>query len=364
LALQKPILGTIAAFDASGAQEIPFIVSSGDQVVQNRAVIRLGSTNEVVYDQTETTFELKHTIPANTLTNGNYYVITIYTLNAYGSISAPSAPVTFYCYTTPLFYFDDLPVNHVIMNSSYDFTLAYNQDEGETLDAYIVNVYDSSQTLIWTSNTVYTGSNGVPPTSFNIPVSGFSDGSLYYIRAMGQTTQQTELDTGYILLTAIFSADNIYTRFSLLNNDCEGYIVITSNIVSLDGVSNPDPPVYINHEEVDLTGDDSYVTWENSFALYDKSTVRIWARDINPNSIVATFYNSGNPEEASVISEREYTESGTTYIYVELSYSSLNGTTGYVYSEPIVKPSSSDMVMIWVQKNYGMYDISIEEVGS
>lgn len=364
MALQKPIVDVIAAFDATSAHDVEFMVSSGDQVVANRAVIRLGSTNETIYDNTQNTFNLKHTIPANTLTNGNYYIITIYTFNSDNTISAPSSPVTFYCYTTPTFEFSNIPQNNLITNSSFNFELSYDQDEGETLDAYIINVYDSSQTKVWTSDTVYVGSSGVPPTVFSSSVSGFSDNSLYYIRAMGQTTQLTELDTGYVLLTTIFDADSIYTQFNLVNNECDGYIILTSNIVSLEGVTNPDPPTYINNEEIDLTAEDSYVTWENSFAIYDKSTARIWLRDINPNSIIATFYNTSNPNETVVLTEREYEDSGTTYLYIECLYTSANGTTGYIYSNSIQKPSSSDEMMIWLQKNGGMYDISIAEVTS
>lgn len=363
MALQKPIVNAIAAFDATSVYTIKFVVNGGDQVIANRAIIKLGSTNEVLYDATQTTFLLRHTIAANTLTNGNYYIIQIQTFNGNGESSALSSPITFYCYTTPTFSFSNLPTGNVVNNASYNFSLSYNQTQGEALSSYIVDVYSLSQTLIWSSNMVYVGANGVPPTSFTIPVSGFEDSSAYYIRARGQTEQLTELDTGYILLTTLFNARSIYTQLSLMNNSCEGYIMITSNVVSLDGVTNPENPTYIDGKELDLTESGSYVTWEQSFGIYGTYTARIWLRDINPNSIVATIYNANNPAENIVVYEREEIISDITYIYIEAYYTDSFGLTGYVFSDSITKPSASDTMMIWLQKNNGMYDISIEGVG-
>ncbi len=362
MALQKPIASMIPAFDADFDHTISFVVNGGDQVVGNRAVIKLGSTNETVYDETQTTFALQHNIPAQTLANGRYYTIQIQTFNSEGGASAFSSPITFYCYNQPEFAFTNLPSGNVIINAGYNFELSYDQAEGEALNSWVVNLYNASQTLIWTSDTNYAGASGLPPTKFGVDISGFEDGSLYYIRAIGQTEQFTVLDTGYILLTAAFNTSSIYTQFVLSNKNCEGYIIITSNVVSLDGTSNPDPPIYINDAEIDLRGKEDYVNWEQSFGIYDKSTVRIWLRSMNKDSIIATFYNADAPDQSMTLCEREYTENGVTYIYIEGYYVGLIGIEGYIYSNIIQKPGDEQQLMIWLQKNGGMYDISIAEV--
>ena len=362
MALQKPIVNAIAAVDASSAHTISFVVNGGDQVTANRAIIKLGSTNEVLYDDTQTTFALQHTIPANTLTNGNYYTIQIQTFNYLDDSSILSAPITFYCYSTPTFEFNNLPTNNVLKNASYNFELSYNQTEGEALSSYIINVYNSSQLLIWTSDTVYVGANGVPPTTFKAMVSGFEDSSFYYIRAVAQTTQFTELDTGYILLTTAFDAKSIYTQLLVTNNSCDGYVTITSNVMSLDGTTNPTPPVYINNEELDLTDPDSYVTWDNSFGIYGVYTARVWLRNPTIDSIIMTIYNASNPNENITLYVRETTISNVEYIYVEAYYVDSNGLLGYIYSNNIAKPASTDQIFIWLQKRDGMYDLILAEV--
>ena len=311
MALQKPVVDLVPAFDATSGYVFSFVVNGGDTVVANRAVIKLGSTNEIVYDTTETTTSLQHTVPANTLTNGNYYTIQIQTFNSLDTASPLSSPISFYCYTVPQFSFSNLPTGNVLENVEYSFSLYYNQAEGEMLNNYVVNVYDSSQNMIWSSDISYVGANGLPPSNFIVKVSGFEDSNSYYIRAIGQTEQLTQLDTGYILLTTNFSARNIYTQLLLENNTCDGYISITSNLISLDGVANPDPPIYIDNEEINLNAEGSYVTWENSFAVYDSYTARIWLRNMNTDSIILTFYNANDPNQNLTLYEREEIIGGT-----------------------------------------------------
>ena len=74
MALTRPTLGNIAAFDATAIHRIPFTVApGGDQVTRNRLTIIDQSTGLQVYQQTQITFGLFHNLPANTLVNVSYY---------------------------------------------------------------------------------------------------------------------------------------------------------------------------------------------------------------------------------------------------------------------------------------------------
>lgn len=191
---------------------------------------------------------------------------------------------------------------------------------------------------------------------------GFTDNNSYYIRAKGQTEQLTEIDTGFIVLSTQFNARNIYTQFSLENNACDGYITINSHVISLDGVTNPDPPIYIDNKELDLTSEGSYVTWEKSFGIYETYTARFWFRKPTPDSILATIYSTNNPNTGITIYEHEEEVSGTTYLWVDAIYIDNYGFSGYIISNKIEKPNDSTTMMIWLQKYNGLYDISIAEV--
>ena len=114
--LTQPIVNPIAAFDATMPQAITFLVIGGTQVVGNRIVISDNQTGNVVYNNIVNTMKLAHTIPANTLSNGGYYNVVIYTIDNSANESAPSTPVPFYCYSQPTL---------TITNSTPEFFTAF-----------------------------------------------------------------------------------------------------------------------------------------------------------------------------------------------------------------------------------------------
>ena len=87
MALTRPSLYTIAAFDASQAQTFRFNVIGGDTVTGSTLTIKNNATLDVVATNTAETYKLENTLPANKLTNGTYYQATIKTRNAAGQES-------------------------------------------------------------------------------------------------------------------------------------------------------------------------------------------------------------------------------------------------------------------------------------
>ena len=157
MALSTPLLYPIPAFDANFDNDITFTVIGGDQVVGNRLSIKVNSTQVEVYNGTVESYVFKHTIPANTLTNGVYYTAQIKTYGDIEDISDPtkgsswSQSVPFYCYSTPVVTWFNRPVGSIIDTSTFTFVFSYSQAENEELYSYIINLYDQSQTLISTS---------------------------------------------------------------------------------------------------------------------------------------------------------------------------------------------------------------------
>ena len=73
MAMIKPIALSKNAFDATQDQIFYFTSTGGNQVVKNKITIRLQSDNSIVYTNTVISYKFNQTIPANTLTNGDYY---------------------------------------------------------------------------------------------------------------------------------------------------------------------------------------------------------------------------------------------------------------------------------------------------
>lgn len=246
--LTQPIINPIAAFDATLSQEITFLVIGGAQVLGNRIVISDNQTGDVVYDNKVTTMKLSHVIPANTLTNGGYYNVVIYTLGSLDSVSSPSVPVPFYCYSQPVLTINNIPATETIENGTYTFQGNYLQQENEVLDSYQFILYDSNKNILSKSDVIYYQTNN----SLSYTFVGMSNDTSYYIELKGQTVNSTLITTGLLYFTVRYSQPASFAIVDLVNDCANGYIQISSNIVAIDGKAEPAPPVYIDNKEVDL----------------------------------------------------------------------------------------------------------------
>ena len=60
MALTRPILLNVNAFDAANAQSFQFVVQGGDQVAANRLIVQRQDTQQVVYNQKIQSFKFQH----------------------------------------------------------------------------------------------------------------------------------------------------------------------------------------------------------------------------------------------------------------------------------------------------------------
>lgn len=355
--LTTPILYSQAAFDAIQAHTFTFNVVGGEQVTQNKLVITNQSTNEIAYQAVQTTYKFEHILPANTLINGVYYSAYIITYDANGTASAQSNSIQFYCYSEPSFAFSNLPINNTITNSSYNFQVTYNQAEGELLNSYSFTLYDAQRIQIATSGVQYVGSITTPPTIISYQFTGFIDKTSYYIRAIGQTAQGTQVDTGLIAISVLYTVPSLFSVIELSNNCSGGYVLVKSNLIEIGAKSNPTPPIYIdNNTAVDDRDSGRYVEWDSGFELNDDFTASLWGRDFNENSNIITMTDDlGN----NIIIRYRTNENNTVYADATV----INGdVVYYIYSDSISVPSSTDKIQIWLRRIDYQYSIKLANV--
>ena len=116
--LAKPFIRRINPFDAALPREIT-LSWSGSRACANRIIISDNETNAIVFDDTVSTYALKHTIPAHTLTNGKKYVLQAQIFDGENIPSSLSDKVLFFTFATPEFSFDGITDDTVIANSSF-----------------------------------------------------------------------------------------------------------------------------------------------------------------------------------------------------------------------------------------------------
>lgn len=317
--LTQPILNPIAAFDATKEQTISFVVIGGAQVVANRLVIQDNQTGVEIYSNIESTLKLEHTIPANTLKNGGYYNAVVYTLDNSNTLSSPSTPVPFYCYTQPLLTITNIPATETIENGTYTFEGSYSQIEGELLNSYQFTLYDSNKEVLSQTPLIYYETD----SSLSYTFVGMNNDTSYYIELSGQTLNNTSMSTGLLYFTVRYIQPASFAICDLVNDCKDGYVQISSNIVAIDGHSNPDPPIYIDDKELDLRDPDSYVEWNSGFRIQDDFTMRAWGRDFNDYQNIITLTNDINTEETPNKIELKWMLGDV--VKEQLSYEDING---------------------------------------
>lgn len=352
MALIRPILYSISAFDATDSQIFNFNVSGGDQVVKNRLVISKQSDNTVVYDDIQVTFAFRHVLPENTLTNGEYYSAYIVTYNSLDEASDPSLGIQFYCFTTPSFAFSNIPISSVINNSSYNFIVTYTQSELEHLKSYTFNLYDSERVLLYSSGMQYAPAISAISLNIDYTFAGLNDKETYYIEVNGQTMHGMIVDTGMILFSVEYETPNVFTIINLDNNCEGGYITIKSNLVGINGESNPSPPIYIdNNTAIDITGTGDYVLWDSGYEINGDFTASLWGRNFNENNEII---NLSDGMQNLIINYRK--DENDSY-YVELIVRE-GFLIYYIYSDS-VNVSSNDELQIWFRRINNLYEIGL-----
>ena len=372
MALTTPVLYGVAAFDASNAQTFRFNVIGGDQVTGATLTIRDNTTLSIIKTVTQTSFEFAITLPAGSLTNGGYYQATITTRNAQGVASVPSAPIQFYCYSTPIFVFTNIREGGVVGNSNYSFSVQYNQIQNEGLASYNFKLYSASGTLLQESGAIYNTISTLPLT-LSYTFSGFENNAAYSIEVTGTTNEGTEISTGRVGFLVQYVEPEVFSLIALSNNCQGGYITIKSNLTDIEGESNPEAPTYIDNKEIDLRADGYYVKWDKNYTIPTNWTTRLWGRNFTSGKNILEMTN----ESEDLLSIKYVLDNSTAKTrekigdgHFELRALNAGDTWAYtVESNEFPVHEESDNLFCWIRKNNNLYDIkgenlSIEEAGT
>ena len=347
----KPILYDTSAFDAT----IEFALSfrwSGNQAFKNRLIVKKNDTNELIYDQTQTTQQLRHAIPANSLTNGICYNAQIQVYDKDNNESLLSEKILFYCYTTPTFQFSNISPNQIVQNSFIDYIISYSQPEGEVLNSYQVYLYDSHQLDIYHTGLKYNTDN------LSGRISGLSDGTQYYVRAVGETLNRMSLDTGFIPISVSYITPSLFSLVELENLELDGAIRITSNIISIVGTSNPDPPTYINNAEIDLTQSGHFVNFSEGFSINKNFLLNVVGRNFADYSIILEASNGKHNLTLRYMKSKfaDQTEE-KAYFILEVT----NSFSSYIILSNLIQvPAPTDKIFIWLKKVDDIYELKVE----
>lgn len=268
--MAKPVILHVNPFDAEKPYEIS-LSWTGNRAHANRILIYDNETNKLVFDDMVSSFALKHTIPAYTLTNGKKYVIQAQTYDVENIASPLSDKVLFYTFETPDFYFNNIPENSRIANASFSASVYYYSSDWEDIGSYKFYLYDSTRKQLLQSSTL--------TDSFDISYNyrGLENNTVYFIRCVGVTVNGMELDTGYVEISVKYENPNTYSRIYSTAIPSQGCIQVATNliIIQYNGTDTFEyPNGMIDLREKTLYYDEGFLI-ENDFTVIIRG-VNLW----------------------------------------------------------------------------------------
>ena len=280
----KFVQGSDYAFDATTERIFEYSWDGTNvQSVANILTIKNNDTQEVLYSEPNNSLLLKHKLPANTLKNGVLYNATIQVVDRQNNVSPASDIILFYCYTQPTINIT-LTDEEIIQNSSCVVGITYEQPEGEELQSFKIELYNSFRELIYTSNMKYN-------LSSTVTLTGLEDSMTYYVQAVGETINHMITQSGLVRINVEYIHPDFYTYISVENRYNFGDIVFTSNLVSVEGRS--DNPVFIDGEYVD-TINGSSVIFDDNFSLNNNFSLIMKGYNFQTNKIFTILKNTNN----------------------------------------------------------------------
>lgn len=312
---------------------------TGNRSNGNRIIIADNQTNEVVFDDTVCSFNLKHRIPAYTLENNKKYTIQAQVYDLNGTPSVLSDKVLFYTFATPQFYFEGLG-RPLIETSSFTANIYYYSADGESISKYKFLLYDSSKKQLFVTEDML-------EDNICYTYKGLDNNTFYYIRCMGVTVNGMELDTGYVEIHIKYENPNEYARLYATPLPSQGCIQVASNIIIIQ-YDGTDTFEYINGM-IDLR--DKILYYDKGFLIKDDFTVLIRGMNLWQT---ADIFKMHNFDLGLTLSSRIYTDDTLRFRLLVP-----NGVSNYLlYSEPL-KFENKDMLTIAIRRKNNIYQLEV-----
>lgn len=338
--MAKPIIQKILPFDASRPAEIS-LSWTGNRSHANRIIIYDSETNNLIFDDTVSTFALKHTIPANTLTNGKKYVIQAQTYDEENEASSLSDKVLFYTFETPDFAFSNIPEDGKVTNASFLASVNYYSSDYEDISTYKFYLYDSTKRQLLESNSLNDS------THINYQYCGLENNTVYYIRCLGVTVNGMELDTGFLEISVKYENPNAYARLYTTALPSQGCVKVDTNLIIIQ---------YNGTEQFEYADGminlvDKTLYYDEGFQIEDDFTIIIKGVNLWQN---AEILKMSNEKHGLTLSSHIYHEG-------KLRFKLLvpNGVSSYLlYSDPQVF-GNQDMVTIAIRRKNDVYQLKV-----
>ena len=252
MANPAPTINQINAFNATQGTTIDFNIIGGTELIRsNRIYIYDLSDNSLICTHLYVSTESIHELPPNTdgsivyesgksssdFVNGAQYYAQIQTYTDTAGTqggSGLSVAKMFWCLGDPTLTITTIP--STISTTSYNISATYTDTSASVvsniIQQYQFNLYSATGSLLQSSGVVVgsgtqQGTSDVYDISYNF--TGLNVGSSYYVTVNVTTTQGMSVNAQSNTFTVSIDTPTL-GEATVVNNACDGYISVTSNL--------------------------------------------------------------------------------------------------------------------------------------
>lgn len=350
--MAKPIIKTITPPDASKAFNINFIWN-GERAYYNEVYITNNKTNARAYGSADgsakvESFNMYHTVPAGSLSNGGTWVVQVRVWYKNPSDSSKyiasewSEKRIFLTLTTPTFAFADLDptADNKVTNSSYQASINYVSKEGELVESFKFSLYDVTKKFIFETDRI--------SDSYNISYTyrGLDNMADYYIRCQAITKNSVELDTGLVRIHVKFENPSTYSRIYATPLPNRGCIEVGSNLIVIQ--YNGDEEFEYSDSHIIL--DEKTLYYDEGWELTDDFTVIIKMKCMNYGKLLRLTNGTDD-----ILLESIYCADDKT----RFRLTAANGDCKYILHSTGVTFNYEDTVVVGIHRKNGVYQLRV-----
>lgn len=270
---------------ANPAEEIIQVSWSTAGAVQTAYALEIkdNSDNTVKYTLEKTTsYDTFYNLAENTLENGKEYKLIIQVWDE-EDYTSTSESVIFKTSARPSVTVDSI---ETVTTQANTFSAIYTQSQSVPVRSWVAYLYDSNQHYLKDSDLQ---TDSILEYLFNYLQSGES----YYIEFQATSNDGLTATSGLIPFDVNYVQPSINVRLTAENNDTCGIKLDWSVIQIIGKAENPETPIYIDNNKVDLTNPDSKVYFDEGFSVDRNFTLKIWLEnpDINKDLLLLKGQN-------------------------------------------------------------------------
>ena len=275
MAMVKPLLDSITTFDATTEKTITFVSVGGSQVVANQIVITNNSTNTVVYTNKVISFEFKHTIPVNILSNSVQYRITVQTFDVNSNASVLSDSTLFYCYAVPTIAIPTIE-NEQVNNQTVIFTGTCIGANIDTMQSYRFLLYDENKILIESYDEIYS-------TDYTQEVAGLENNIIKYIELIIIGVHGTEYSSGLIKFTPVYIVPKLNSTLTATNDESHASVNLEALVVEILGNVISGSISFNDNDWIDLKTNNGKISFQQGFNISKDFALKLYLKNLEDN---------------------------------------------------------------------------------